>query len=457
VNRTRSIIALAALAAFLPAPGMAQSRTQQGAANAGSGTSGTPGRIARFTTSKNLGDSVITQSDAGNVGVGTTAPTSPLTVNGVVETTGAGGVKFPDGSVQTTAGLPVVSHDATLQGDGTPAAPLGLAFPLRLRFTFSGSVLEINNPGQFGDGINVVAGPGTNDNAGGTGVISQGGGGPTVGGYGVQAGGGSAFNGVGGDGVRGFGGSVSRGIGGYGVQGFGGAGIGTSDGFGATGGFGVRAVGGSSSGAGRRGGTGIEAVGGSGLNGAGPGRAGTFRGDVEVLGTLSKAGGSFKIDHPTDPENKTLSHSFVESPDMKNIYDGVAQLDASGEAVVELPEWFGALNRDYRYLLTPMGGSMPGLYLAEEISNNRFKIAGGAAGLKVSWQVTGIRQDAWANKHRIPLEEDKPEAERGHYLHPEAFDKPEERGVDWAYEPEAMRRDKETREAAQRRPSQSPE
>ena len=40
---------------------------------------------------------------------------------------------------------------------------------------------------------------------------------------------------------------------------------------------------------------------------------------------------------------------------------------------------------------------------------------------KVSWQVTGIRRDAWAEAHRIPVEEDKPESERGHYLHPEAF------------------------------------
>jgi hypothetical protein len=87
-----------------------------------------------------------------------------------------------------------------------------------------------------------------------------------------------------------------------------------------------------------------------------------------------------------------------------------------------------------------MGGSMPGLYLADEIANNRFKIAGGAAGMKVSWMVTGIRQDAWANKHRIPVEEQKPEVEHGYYLHPEAFDQPEERGVNWAREPEAMRR-----------------
>ena len=83
--------------------------------------------------------------------------------------------------------------------------------------------------------------------------------------------------------------------------------------------------------------------------------AGLFDGDVNVTGTLSKGAGAFRIDHPLDPENKYLSHSFVESPDMKNIYDGVAIFDGAGEAIVTLPDWFEALNEDFRYQLTPMG------------------------------------------------------------------------------------------------------
>lgn len=79
------------------------------------------------------------------------------------------------------------------------------------------------------------------------------------------------------------------------------------------------------------------------------GYAGWFNGRVAVLGTLSKGGGSFKIDHPLDPANKTLSHSFVESPDMLNIYNGNVTTDADGFATVTLPDWFEALNRDFRY------------------------------------------------------------------------------------------------------------
>ena len=97
----------------------------------------------------------------------------------------------------------------------------------------------------------------------------------------------------------------------------------------------------------------------------GPGAyAGYFVGNTHVTGTLSKSAGSFKIDHPLDPENKTLSHSFVESPDMKNIYDGQVPLDDDGGATVKLPAYFGALNRDFRYQLTAIGGAAPSLHIA---------------------------------------------------------------------------------------------
>jgi hypothetical protein len=148
-------------------------------------------------------------------------------------------------------------------------------------------------------------------------------------------------------------------------------------------------------------------------------------GNLTVDGSLSKGSGSFKIDHPLDPTTKYLYHSFVESPDMMNVYNGNAVLDENGEAVVELAEWFEALNSDFRYQLTTIGGFAP-VYVAEEINSNHFRIAGGQPGMKVSWQVTGIRQDAYARARRIPVEEMKPENERGTYLYPEVFGQPEE-------------------------------
>jgi hypothetical protein len=164
----------------------------------------------------------------------------------------------------------------------------------------------------------------------------------------------------------------------------------------------------------------------------------TGGGNVQVTGTLSKGGGSFKIDHPLDPENKYLYHSFVESPDMMNIYNGTVVLDGKGEAVVTMPEWFEALNREFRYQLTAVGAPGPDLYIAEEIAGNSFKIAGGKAALKVSWQVTCVRKDPFAEKHRICVEEPKPESERGKYLHPEVYGKPREKGIGYLATPQPI-------------------
>jgi hypothetical protein len=160
------------------------------------------------------------------------------------------------------------------------------------------------------------------------------------------------------------------------------------------------------------------------------GYAGYFAGHVHVNGNLSKLGGSFQIDHPLDPANKYLYHSFVESPDMMNIYNGNVVLDDKGEAWVKLADWFEALNQDFRYQLTPIGGWAP-LYVAEKIQGNRFKIAGGEPGLEVSWQVTGIRHDVWAEQNRIPVEEEKPADEKGLYLYPRGYGRPETETVDY--------------------------
>lgn len=159
-------------------------------------------------------------------------------------------------------------------------------------------------------------------------------------------------------------------------------------------------------------------------DGDGIGVAGYFDGDVTVTGNLSKSGGGFSIDHPLDPANKTLTHSFVESPERVNVYNGNVTLDDNGEAWVQLPAYFEALNHRLRYQLTPIGGPGPNLYIAQEVQENRFKIAGGEAGLKVSWQVTGVRQDAWAEANPLQVETDKPAAQQGFYRTPEIHGQP---------------------------------
>jgi len=164
------------------------------------------------------------------------------------------------------------------------------------------------------------------------------------------------------------------------------------------------------------------------------GYAGSFNGRVAVIGTLIKGGGSFKIDHPLDPANKYLSHSFVESPDMMNIYNGNVTTDAAGFATVILPDWFEALNRDFRYQLTVIGQFAQAM-VAEEIKENQFRIQTDQPGVKVSWQVTGIRHDPFAEAYRIPVEEEKTGDERGRYLYPDVYGKTVQESIWYASSP----------------------
>src|SRR5262249_47463508 len=166
------------------------------------------------------------------------------------------------------------------------------------------------------------------------------------------------------------------------------------------GGAGIFALGGAAEGAGNHGGPGIEALGGGGFGGATDGPAGRFFCELEVSGALNVTGTkNFKIDNPPDPGNKYLYNARITSSEALNIYSGNVRLDHGGEAVVELPEWFQAINKDFRYSLTPIGPANSVLYVAEEISEGHFKIGGGVAGMKVSWQVTGVRSDKAMLKH----------------------------------------------------------
>jgi hypothetical protein len=398
-------------------------------------------------------------------------------------------------SAQTTsnqAGGPplfTVTHDATLQGDGTSASPLGIAASptvsgaltvtgdiqaknvVSASSTVNGALAVTGNTqanativddtvtaqaiiahriGVLAQDTKIVSGISAfGSNSGGTGISGIGGStivrnGILMGGTGVEGDGGASEFGDGGVGVRGQGGEgdvVLDATGGIGVQGEGGSpfnsrtgragvgvmGIGGSTIFG-NGGVGVVAIGGSGDGNDKSGGTGLFASGGKGNLGAANGLAAEFDGDVHISGFLVKGSGSFKIDHPLDPENKYLSHSFVESPDMMNIYNGNVTTDSHGDALVQLPEYFAALNRDFRYQLTVIG-TFADSTIAEELNDNHFRIKTSLPNVEVSWQVTGIRQDAYANRNRIPVEEKKPKAGRGFYLHPEAFGQPVEKSI----------------------------
>jgi hypothetical protein len=161
------------------------------------------------------------------------------------------------------------------------------------------------------------------------------------------------------------------------------------------------------------------------------GYAGYFVGPVHVQGTLSKTAGSFRIDHPLDPAHRYLQHSFVESPDMLNVYNGNVTTNKRGFATVKLPRYFQALNRSFRYQLTPLGrrgwDARAGIW--RKIRNSRFTIRTDKPRVEVSWQVTGVRHDRYANANRIQVVVPKAKKEQGKYLHPELYGKPKSQAI----------------------------
>jgi len=162
---------------------------------------------------------------------------------------------------------------------------------------------------------------------------------------------------------------------------------------------------------------------GSAIHGVGGTNAGLFDGHVQINGGLDVTGEftcpskHFLIDHPCDPANKYLLHCSVEAPEMINIYCGNVITDEAGTATVLLPNYFEALNCDFRYQLTVIGQFSQAI-IAEEIANNRFVIKTNQPHVKVSWQVVGVRQDAYAKAHPVVVERDKPSAEKGRYSQP---------------------------------------
>ncbi len=336
--------------------------------------------------------------------------TGPQGPAGPMGPQGAAGATGPQGSAgpQGPAGSLTLPYSATIPAEFEP-------------------VLSITNSAEQADGIDAAGGP-------------TGGSTSSVGGAGLHGTGGLSLspdiNAVAGPGVQGNGGNAVAAASYGGSGGFFVGGGFTSDGNTLSAGDGVVAEGGSSPSA-SLGGVGIHAI--AGYNAS---YAGLFDGDVYVNGNLSKNGGSFKIDDPLDPENKYLYHSFVESPDMKNIYDGTVVTDASGYAEVTMPEYFEALNRDFRYQLTVIGPQFAQAIVSSEIVSNHFTIRTDKPGVKVSWQVTGVRQDAWANAHRIPVEIEKNDREKGRFLHPELYGKPEDLSIDEANHPVAGQQSK---------------
>lgn len=364
--------------------------------------SGTIGQIPKWLDSMTLGNSAITEDKFGNIEIGTVAKLSNLTVRGNISVKDF--IIFGDGSGLRSA---FFNFDpVTMRGNITGPVPLGVAVPLKLSGTnFNKYILEVIHTGTRGGAIAATGSNGVGNTLGGPGMLISGGTSEaSIGGTAISANGGASSNGDGGVGVFTTGGGSST----------------------------------------HSGGDGLFAIAGNGVT---KGFAGNFVGNVKIDGALNVTGmTSFRIDHPLNPETQYLSHAAIESAETLNVYSGNITVDQNGEATVKLPEWVQTINKDFRYTLTSIGAPGPNLYIAEEVADNHFKIAGGMPGAKISWQITGVRNDAVVKAHPFKAEEEKSQQERGYYLHPELYNQPQEKGIEYARNPELMKQMKETRE-----------
>jgi hypothetical protein len=146
----------------------------------------------------------------------------------------------------------------------------------------------------------------------------------------------------------------------------------------------------------------------------------------------------FKIDHPLDPENYYLYHFCAEGPEPYNIYRGNVTTDARGYAVVQLPNYFEAINRDPSYHLTVIDSSEDFVLakVVREIQNNQFVIRTSKPFVKVSWEVKAIRNDLWVQRYGYRTEQEKEDEIKGKYLNPELYGQPQERGIHYRPHPQ---------------------
>ncbi|NEO47027.1 MAG: hypothetical protein F6K55_24060 [Moorea sp. SIO4A3] len=177
-------------------------------------------------------------------------------------------------------------------------------------------------------------------------------------------------------------------------------------------------------------------------SGSGTNYAGYFSGNVRVTGnlttgTITKPSGSFLIDHPLAPLNKTLRHNFVESPEDLCLYRGKVKLNAEGSATVKMPDYFAALTKEEEATvnLTPIGKKPFLVSYQWSPDYTEFELFG-EANAEVAYLVLANRDDPAIHQFRKPVEEEKGNGnfEQGKLLYPEAYGYPKEMGVDYLEE-----------------------
>ena len=147
---------------------------------------------------------------------------------------------------------------------------------------------------------------------------------------------------------------------------------------------------------------------------------------IYAIGRFAATGPkAFLIDHPLRPAEAFLAHFSMEGPEPYNIYRGSTVTDDEGKAVVRLPDYFEAANKDFHYQLTTVGPNTQA-WIIQKIQNNTFIIGTNQPRVEVFWTVTAVRNDPYARHFMLPAEVEKKGDMRGRYLLPELYNAPED-------------------------------
>jgi|GEM_PF-4655151 len=170
------------------------------------------------------------------------------------------------------------------------------------------------------------------------------------------------------------------------------------------------------------GGATLDSVGVLGTTVDGAGWAAYLDGDVFIGGTTYVPESVLSVDHPDAPGERWYQRAAVGSFERLSIISGNTRTGADGSVVVEVPDLFARMHTDFRYQLTVIG-SMASASVAREMKQGRFTVRTDRPRVKVSWQVTAVRDDPAARANTFHASVPKRGAERGRMIEPSLYGK----------------------------------
>ncbi len=128
---------------------------------------------------------------------------------------------------------------------------------------------------------------------------------------------------------------------------------------------------------------------------------GYFTGTVTAQKFTDEGGGyDFFMPNPANPKKEMLRHWAIETDGLRTLYVGRGKTNGKGKTIIEMPEWFEALNdiNTCEYYLTSLNG-LCGLAVNKKMDRKgMFEVVSNIPNQEFSWQVIVVRGDKKGRK-----------------------------------------------------------